>query len=120
MNALGLDFGTKRIGVAISVNGVIIPQTTQINNPLIFDKLQKIIDEYQLSVIYIGLSQGKIANLTRDFIEQLKTKVTIPIETVDESVSTIEAQNYIAPGKKDYSHKIDGIAAAIILQRALI
>jgi len=120
MNCLGIDFGTKNIGLAISIQGIISPVGTYQNNPRIFDSLKKVIDEYQLEKIYIGLSSGKIAELTTDFIKQLNEKIDLPVETVDESVSTIESENYISPNNRRYSQKIDSISAAVILKRALL
>ena len=111
MNALGIDFGTKNIGVAIAVSGIIQPLTMLKNNDQVFVSLQKIIEEYRLERIYIGLSDGKIAELTKKFIEVLKTKISLNVETVEETATTIEAQ--------EYQQNVDAVSAAIILRRCL-
>lgn len=119
MNSLGIDFGTKNIGTAISINGIISPHLTFANDSKIFDHLQIIITDYQINQVYIGLSIGRMAQLTNNFIDQLKNHISLPIETVDESVSTIESQNFLSSKKSRQSQKIDSISAAIILNRAL-
>lgn len=119
MNCLGIDFGTKNIGTAISVDGIISPHLTLANDSKIFGQLQKIIGEYQITQIYVGLSMGYMAELTKKFIKELARHTSLPIETVDESVSTIESLNYPISKKGHRSQKIDSISAAIILNRAL-
>lgn len=120
MNYLGIDFGTKNIGLAISINGIISPIGSYKNNPQIFDTIKKTIDEYRIDSIYIGLSTGKIAELTQNFIAKIKDLICLPVETVDESASTIESENYILPNNKHYYRKIDSISAAVILRRVLL
>ena len=82
MNHLGIDFGTKKIGLAISIQGVISPLTSINNNSSIFDSIKKYIDLYKINSIYIGLSPGKMGELTLNFIDKLKSVVKLPIETV--------------------------------------
>lgn len=122
MNALSIDYGNKRIGIAISIKGIIQPLTVIQNDSNFIHHLEQIINDYSIDKIYVGISQGLFAQVTQKFVDQLKTMVKLPVETVEEAVSTIEAdQIYLAnkKPKKDYKKNIDAIAAAVILKRVI-
>ena len=122
MNALSIDYGHKRIGLAISIQGIIQPLSVVKNDDKFLPQLNKIISDYKIEKIFVGISQGEFAKKTQKFVDELKTMVTLPIETVEEAVSTIEAdQIYLAnkKPKKDYKKNIDAIAAAVILKRVI-
>jgi len=122
MNALSVDYGSKQIGLAISIQGVIQPLDVIKNDSNFLPQLQKIITDYQIDKIFVGISQGLFAVKTQEFVNWLKNMITLPIETVEEAVSTIEAdQIYLAnkKPKKDYKKNIDAIAAAVILKRVI-
>lgn len=122
MNYLAIDFGTKRIGLAYSINNIIFT-LPMVKNDSNFPKiLAKIITDYHIEKIYIGLCEGKIALMTKKFIKNLSVMIKLPIETVDESVSTIEAESIFSESRnnaKAYKKQIDSIAAAIILNRVI-
>lgn len=123
MNLLSIDFGTKRIGLAISVQGIITPIPAIENNSQVNNKIEELINQYQIQKIYIGISEGKIAQLTKNFIESLEPVIKLPIETVEEAVSTIEAKEIFLSNKKkkkNYKKLIDSISAAVILRRVNI
>lgn len=113
MNYLALDYGTKNIGLAYTVNNIIFTLPKILNDNQTIINIQKIIVNHKIGKIFVGISQGKFAQKTQDFVTVLKLNFNLPIETVEEAVSTIEAQNF----KKNKS--IDSVAAAIILNRAL-
>jgi len=120
MNYLAVDYGTKNIGLAVSTLGVIYPIPAIKNDDNTIDNLKKIITDYKIDGIYVGVSQGEVANLTKVFIEKLKSMLKLNIETVEEAVSTIEAQQIYIQNKnkkKDYKKLIDSVAAAVILRR---
>lgn len=122
MNSLAIDFGTKKIGLAYSLRNIIFTLPMIKNDHKIFQKINQIITENQISKVYVGLSEGKISILTKKFIEKLSLVVKLPIETVEEAVSTIEADNLFLENKKrvkNYQQEIDSIAAAIILNRVI-
>lgn len=121
MNLLAIDYGTKRIGLAISIKNIITPVDPIKNDSQKFSQIQKIIDQYQIEKIYIGISEGDFAIITKDFIKELKKMVICSIETVEEAVSTIEANQIFITNKnkkKNYKNLIDSISAAVILRRA--
>ena len=122
MNSLALDFGTKKIGLAYSVAGIIFTLPALSNDKNIVPNLRKIIAEYQIGKIYIGLSEGKIADLTRAFVTQITPMLELPIETVEEAVSTIEATEIYRQNrqpKKGLKDSVDSVAAAVILRRVI-
>lgn len=122
MNLLSIDFGTKRIGLAYSLNGIIFTLPMVKNDDKFIATLQQIIVEYHIEKIYVGLCEGKIAQMTKKFIEKLSPMIKLPIETVEESVSTIEADGIFSQSKKNakaYKKQIDSIAAAVILNRVI-
>jgi len=120
MNLLAIDFGTKRIGLAVSIQDIITPVETINNDSQTLTKIKEVIGQYQIEKIYVGLSEGKMAELTKKFIKKLQDMVELPTETVEEAVSTIEAQEIFLANKnkkKNYKKSIDSIAAAVILRR---
>jgi putative holliday junction resolvase len=122
MNCLSIDYGSKRIGIAISTEGIIQPFSVVKNDSNFLNYLKNIIPEHKIEKIFIGVSEGLFAQKTLEFVEYLNKNISLPIETVEEAVSTIEAdQIYLAnkKSKKDYKNKIDAIAAAVILQRVI-
>ena len=122
MNALGIDYGTKRIGLAVSISGIIQPLTTLKNSPELINQLKQIVSDYQIDQIYVGISQGTMALQTQKFVTRLQNMLTLPISTVEEAVSTIEADRIFLTNKKhqkDYQKTIDAIAAAVILKRVI-
>lgn len=122
MNLLAIDFGTKRIGLAYSINGIIFTLPMVNNDDKFIVTLQQIITDYRIEKIYVGLCEGKIAEMTKKFIEKLSPVIKLPIETVEEAVSTIEANNIFLESRKNiksYKKQIDSIAAAVILNRVI-
>ena len=122
MNYLAIDYGTKNIGLAVSTLGVISTIPAIKNDNHVVDNLKKIIADYKIDKIYVGVSEGKFADMTKAFIEELKPMLKLNIETVEEAVSTIEAQQIYIQNKnkkKDYKKLIDSVAAAVILRRVI-
>lgn len=122
MNCLSLDYGSKRIGIAISTNSLIEPLVVVKNDSNFLESLNKVITEYKIEKVFVGVSEGLFGQKTLEFVDYLSKNISLPIETVEESVSTIEAQAIFKANKKhqkDYDNKIDAIAAAVILQRVI-
>jgi len=113
MNYLAIDYGTKRVGFAYTVNNIIFTLPQVNNDELLFDKISNIIKTHAINKIFVGISQGRFANITNDFVKNIEISMAVPVETVEEAVSTIEAH------KLKKSKSIDSVAAAIILNRAI-
>ena len=78
-----------------------------------FDKISNIIKTHTINKIFVGISEGKFASVTKEFVKNIKVSMAVPVETVEEAVSTIEAH------KLKKTKRIDSVAAAIILNRAI-
>ena len=118
---LGIDYGAKRIGIAVSNDEgtIAFPRETVENNARMFQKLAQIIVREKIQSIIVGdtRSYSNLKNLvTKDaevFAERLKKEINLPVNLAWEAGSSIEASRY-AP--EDSAHS-DEAAAAIILQR---
>lgn len=120
---LGIDFGTKRIGVAVSddAGSIAFPRTTLPNDEKLFSQLAALVKDENIVGIVVGDTRshgGKDNPVTAEaeaFVVSLEAAIKIPVERVWEMWSSIEASRYAPEGK---SHD-DASAAAIILQRFL-
>lgn len=122
MNYLGIDYGSKRIGLAVATKGIIEPILPVKNDKNLFENLKKIITEYQIEKIFVGISEGEFALKIKKFVSKLESVVTLSVETTEEAVSTIEADKIFLINhkkKKDYKNQIDSISAAVILRRVI-
>lgn len=122
MNLLSIDYGTKIFGLAYSINGIIFTLPSIKNDDQTIENLKMIIKQYSIDKIYIGVSEGKVADLTLDFVNKLRPMVNLTVETVEEAASTIEATDIYKKNKskkKDYKKMVDSVAAAVILNRVI-
>ena len=125
---LGLDYGEKRIGLAITdpLNIIAKPlQTINVSKEDIYKVLNQLIKEYQIVKIVVGLplTLKNTHYIQTDkvlvFIEQLKNNINIDIDTYDERFTSDMAKDaLIKQGIKTGHNKseIDKTAAAIFLQ----
>ena len=129
---IGLDLGSKRIGVSICDDKQLIatPLKTINRNSLkdLVDELRLIVDENDIKVIIVGNplnmdgSSGRSAQSVKDTTENLEKNLDIPICLWDERLSTVGAFNLSSQLDINVSKrekKIDENAAAFILQGAL-
>ncbi len=139
MKFLGIDYGTKRIGLAVSdENGTLaFPKEVMLNDVDTFKKIGDIIKTENIREIVIGESvdfTGKLNALSgriEVFILELEEKLKLPVNKQKEFLTSVEARRSQS-GKKDRdqskshsklkqikSGRIDASAAALILQRYL-
>ena len=129
---IGLDLGSKRIGVSICDDKQLIatPLKTINRNSLkdLVDELRLIIDENDIRGIIVGNplnmdgSSGRSAQSVKDTTENIEKNLYIPICLWDERLSTVGAFNLSSQLDINVSKrekKIDENAAAFILQGAL-
>ena len=129
---LGLDYGERRIGLALSDPlGIIAKPLTVIDRQKTADhisKISEIISERKVTSIVVGLpltlkgQYSKQTEIVLDFIEQLKADLKIPILTVDERLSSIAAEKSLQAQSVKTGHekgRVDETAAAIFLQEYL-
>jgi putative Holliday junction resolvase len=126
---LSIDFGEKRIGIAISdpLKMFAIPLVTINNTSKFWIELKKTISQYNIIHVVIGYpykddgSKSNIATQIEKFAEELSSKLNLNYEFIDERYSSSIAWEQIlrgVPSKKKRRDKslIDKNAAAVILQ----
>jgi len=132
MRIMGLDFGSKTVGVAISDPLLITAQGIEIirrkeENKLrqTLARIEELIVEYEVEEIVLGLpknmnaTEGERAELTKEFREKLERRTGLPVNMWDERLTTVSADKAMMEAgirrehRKDY---VDMIAAVLILQ----
>ena len=133
MRYLGLDLGTKTIGLATSDKTGLIASSYKVlhhdNNPKdCLDELKSIIETLDVEALVLGLPKnmnntlGKRAEATLKFKEFLESNIDIPIYLEDERLTTKSAEAILIKGdtsRKKRKKVIDKVAATIILQSFL-
>ena len=133
MIALGLDLGTKTLGIAISRTGIIAnPYKLLRYNNEEYDKLAlevaDIVRQENVTEIALGLPKnmnntcGFATERSQNFKKILEKYVDVPITLVDERLSTVEATNILLANdmsRKKRKNVIDVTAAMIILDTCL-
>lgn len=134
MRYLGLDLGTKTLGIALSDSlGIIASNYCTLNfeNENYMDainKLKPIIEEFNIKTVVLGLPKnmnntlGFAAERSLNFKELLETKLDLKVIMQDERLTSVEANNILI--KSDVSRKkrkqsVDSLSAVIILQSYL-
>lgn len=132
MRIMGLDFGSKTVGVAVSDSLLLTAQGIEIirrneENKLrrTLARIEELIVEYEVEEIVLGLpknmnaTEGQRVELTREFKDKLERRTGLPVHMWDERLTTVEAQRTMREAgirrekRRDY---VDKIAAALILQ----
>ena len=134
MRYLGLDLGTKTLGVAISDPTLTIASVLK---TIYFDDedytkliapIKEIIKEYNIDKIILGYpknmnnSIGPRAEITIEFKKQLESTLKIPIILEDERLTSVISNQVLISAdlsRKKRKKKVDGLAAQIILQSYL-
>ncbi len=135
MRIMGLDYGTKTVGVAISDDMMITAQPVETivrerANKLrkTYQRIEELISQNDVEKIVIGKplnmngTEGEMVQLMREFSQELSRRTGLEIIEVDERLTTSEADRILKEtgvaisGRKEY---IDKMAAAIILQTYL-
>ena len=129
---LSIDYGTKRVGVAVSDPMRIIAQgvTTLNNDAGLMDELRALALQHGASRIVVGMpysddgGKGAKALEVEQFIQQLKTVIDLPIDTWDESYSSVNAHRvFVDTGmkrkKRQEKKRVDEMAARLMLQEYL-
>lgn len=126
---MGLDYGDKTIGVAISdVLGLTAQSKGVIRRKNLtedFIKLQDYLEEYQITEIVVGFpinmngTLGPRVEKTNQFVNFLRKRVDIPVNLWDERLTTVAAERVLLEADLSRSKRkdvIDAVAAALILQ----
>ena len=132
MRIMGLDFGSRTVGVAVSDSLLLTAQGVEIirrkeENKLrqTLARIEELIQEYEVEEIVLGqpkhmnADEGVRVELTNEFKEQLERRTGLPVTFWDERLTTVAADRTMMEAgirrekRKDY---VDMLAAAFILQ----
>lgn len=134
MRCLGLDLGTKTLGLAMSDKSNTIASPYKVlrwdgeNYELLFNELDSIIKDNAITDLVLGLPKnmnntlGFAAERSLNFKEALESRYEMEVTLIDERLSTVEATNYLLDAdmsRKKRKQVVDGIAASIILDTYL-
>ena len=134
MRCLGLDLGSKTLGLAISdITNTIasVLKTIYFDNEDYFsllDELEPIIKENNIGTLVLGFpknmnnSIGPRAEITLEFKKMLEEKFHLKVVMMDERLTSVISNNVLIEAdisRKKRKKKVDGIAALIILQSYL-
>ena len=129
MRILCLDFGDKRIGVAVSDELGLTAQGEKTilrkNNRQVIDEIRQLVHRYDAVLIIIGYplrldgSRGRQCEKVDRFSDLLETSLRLPLIKWDETLSTKEAENILREGDVHWKKRrqlVDKVAATLILQ----
>ena len=128
---LGIDFGTKRIGLALSDEGAVLASPREVvygGLPALREVIDKIRETEGLVGIVVGMpfnmdgTEGAKATQVREFGRWLERTFKLPVEFTDERLTSVEADDAMrAAGLnvRQRRERIDRVAARIILQSYL-
>jgi putative Holliday junction resolvase len=129
MRVLGMDHGTKRIGLAMSDPSRIIasPKGFYDTHPRkrLRKRLEKLFLEEQIGQLVIGIpyqmdgTVGPQAEKVEEFIAWLESWCTLPIAVIDERLTSVIAERALIEGgvrRAERKQKRDAVAAAVLLQ----
>ena len=129
MQVLGLDIGEKRIGVASgsTASGVATPVKVVPASDVLANgrSWRMLLEDYEPELLVCGCptsmsgAQGKQAQRVRAAAEKIAAAAGLPVEFVDERLSSAEAKRYLREmglSERDMRGKVDCVAASIFLQ----
>ena len=135
MRIIGLDYGTKTVGVAVSDELMITAQPVCTIERKSANKLRQtlaqiesIIEEYHAELIVLGFpknmnnTEGDRAHATEDFKESLERRTGLDVVLWDERLTTVEAERILMEAgvrRENRKQYVDKMAAAVILQNYL-
>ena len=130
MKYIGIDFGTKRVGIALSDDSGTLARPSGVlkNTSSLISEFEGMIAKEGVDSIVIGSSEGnKVQNDINELVGQLTLTTMLPVELMNESFSSVEAHG--RKGKEQMAARatrapqkptdLDARAAAVILQRFL-
>lgn len=129
MRIMGLDYGEKRIGVAVSdelgitAQGITVIKRSNLEKDIL--ELQELITKYEVEEIIVGIPKnmdgtlGKMAEEVKKFVNELKDFTSVPVKLQDERLTSKAAERTLLEGdvsRKRRKEVIDKLAAVYLLQ----
>ena len=130
MRVVGLDLGERRIGVAVSDPGGVLASPAEVvtrsgDRGVDHARLAALVEELGAELVVIGLPlslsgrSGPAARAAAEEIAQLAERLPVPVETIDERLTTVTAERSLRQAGvrgRDRRQVIDKAAAAVLLQ----
>lgn len=131
MRYLGLDLGSKTLGISISDRTGLIASVyktlffAEDNYDELYDEIRCIVSKEDISKVILGFpknmdnSLGKRADITLAFKEKLESVIGVPVILEDERLTSVISNNILISAdmsRKKRKKKVDGLSAVIILQ----
>lgn len=124
---IGIDWGARRVGVAISdIDRQMVFVRPVIDSGKAGDEILKIIADENVVGIVLGLplysdgTESETTVLVRNFANELSNKTDLPIVFIDESFSSVYAQESMGRVRvRDIKQKLDSESARVILENAI-
>jgi len=132
LSILAIDYGKKRIGLAVSSTYTIAtplePISADILSETMLAKISEIIKEYAVGKIVLGLplnmngTESEMTKEVRSFASVIEKKLQIKVDFADERLTSRDAESKLALSEKNWrkrKKKIDSASACLILQNYL-
>lgn len=122
MSILAIDFGTKRIGLAISEGFLAQPFGVLQNDKSFFPELKRICSKNNVEKIVVGLPEGQLVGKILRFAKTLGKELRVQVELESEILTTETAKRMLIEAKKSQKFRkksLDAAAACLILQHHL-
>lgn len=127
MRYLGIDYGTKKVGLALSDEAGLMgfPHNTHINTPKLIETVLALIDEKDVGAVVIGESKNNagdhnvVARAAHAFGKVIEIRADVPVYFEPETYTTQEARRYPDGSRMEGSPDVDASAAALILSSYL-
>jgi len=130
VRALGIDLGSKRIGIAVSdISGTVASPLTTVHRSRSrrhdHERLAALVREEEAEVVVVGLplsldgSAGRAATAATKEARQIASVVRVPVEMYDERFTTVEAERPMREAGLSAQQRrqvVDKVAAAVMLQ----
>lgn len=122
MSTIGIDYGARRIGIAVTESGVMAtPHSVVRNEGDVVDKIARLGEELEADTFIVGIARrpGSREHRFHDFAEKLRQRTCKPVILWDEILSTVEASARLrnaGRSRREAEREIDMHAAAVILQ----
>lgn len=121
MKTLGIDYGEKKIGIAVSEGEFITPIGILPNTKDLGEKLKELIKKEGVEKVVIGISEGRLNRKQREFGAKIAQIISPPVLFWDEALTSREAvKKMIESGaSRKKRHLEDAVAASLILESYL-
>jgi len=128
MRLLGIDFGLKRVGLAIGDDQSYLAQPYQVlkvnggNDHSLLTRVKDFCCRLEIDQIVLGMPEGKLVSKIKRFGKKLETETGLPVAYQDETLTSKEAVDKmirVGMKRKFRKEKEDAVSAALILEKYL-